>query len=213
MALIAKKIEPKVSLGWYFGAALWLDLVWAVFLWLGIENLDIDPALQGVWPVKMDDIAMSHSVMMVIIWAVIVGCTFFYRRKRSIAAWLMGGLVMGHWGLDYLFHRADLALFPWSPGHLGWGIWDSLTMTVAIHFGVFGLGILMYIWAVKSDYLKVKSQFWLMMIVIAGVGLGSLITTPQDQGDVMNAGFLLWTLIPIGFWIDHKRPETYQAIR
>jgi len=36
LALVAKRGEPEVQLGWFVAAAMTLDLVWPVFLLLGI---------------------------------------------------------------------------------------------------------------------------------------------------------------------------------
>ncbi len=213
MALLAKKLEPKLSLGWLFCAALWLDLIWPFFLLIGVESMDIDSSIQGVWPVRMDDIAYSHSLIMACVWGGLVGAGYYLRRRRGFGAVVLAGLVVVHWGVDMVFHRHDLPVFPWGGWPVGWGVWDSTNLTIAIQFAMLGVGIMGYMWTVRSEYLRVKPQFWFAMVVIAGLGLGAMITTPQSQEEVIDAGLVLWLMIPLGFWIDHKRPETYEAIR
>ena len=213
LALWAKKIEPKLSLGSLFCAALWLDLVWPLFLWSGLESMDIDSSIQGVWPVRMDDIAYSHSFVMACVWGGVAGLGYYHRRRRGFRAFVLAGLVVAHWGVDMIFHRHDLPVLPWGGRPVGWGLWNSMNLTIGVQFAMLGLGIIGYMWAVRSEHLKVKPQFWWAMMVIAGLGLGATITVPQSQDEVVNAGLALWLLIPLGFWIDHKRPETYEAIR
>jgi hypothetical protein len=50
VALAAKKAAPEVSLGLLLGAAVWLDLVWPIFLLTGLEDVRIDPGITAFTP-------------------------------------------------------------------------------------------------------------------------------------------------------------------
>ncbi len=45
VALAAKKAAPRVSLGMLIFAAQFLDFLWPVFLWLGVEHMVIAPGI------------------------------------------------------------------------------------------------------------------------------------------------------------------------
>jgi hypothetical protein len=126
---------------------------------------------------------------------------------------VVGAVTLSHWGVDLVLHRHDLPLTPFTARVMGFGVWNSMNATVAFEFGLFAIGILIYCWSSRDHYLKVKTQFWMAMILIAGLYLGTIISTPQSNDDVTNWVLLMWGLIPIGFWIDHKKPDSYQALR
>ena len=86
------------------------------FAWVGLGLAGIEPS-QG--PAFFDD--WSHSLAMVILWATLFACLFW---KKGIAVmlpvWLAG---ISHFVLDLPIHPKDLALYPHSRVHLGWGLW------------------------------------------------------------------------------------------
>ena len=43
VALVAKRIRPGPSLGWYVAAVMALDLLWPLFLLAGVERVGIVP--------------------------------------------------------------------------------------------------------------------------------------------------------------------------
>jgi len=213
IALAAKKLDAKVSLGWLFAAAALLDLIWPIMVYFRLDSFDIDPTISGVVPIKFVQFAASHSLTTAILCAVAFGGFYYSRRRRFIGAMVVGAVTLSHWGVDLVLHRHDLPLTPFTARVMGFGVWNSMNATVAFEFGLFAIGILIYCWSSRDHYLKVKPQFWMAMILIAGLYLGTIISTPQSNDDVTNWVLLMWGLIPIGFWIDHKKPDSYQALR
>ena len=69
--LAAKKVAPKPSLGTLFMAAQFIDLLWPVLLLLGWENVIVDPGNTKVTPLNFTDYPFSHSMLFVLIWAVL----------------------------------------------------------------------------------------------------------------------------------------------
>ena len=88
-----------------------------IFFWIAFGLAGIEPS-QG--PAFFDD--WSHSLLMVVVY----GATFallFWRQGRPVvfALWLA---VFSHFLLDLPIHPKNIALFPRSSAHLGWGLWD-----------------------------------------------------------------------------------------
>ena len=50
VGLASKTAAPRSSLGWLMAAPLLLDLLWPIFLLLGIERVRIAPGDHGVHP-------------------------------------------------------------------------------------------------------------------------------------------------------------------
>jgi hypothetical protein len=61
VGLAAKKATPKVSLGTLFIAAQFLDLIWPIFLLLGIETVKIVPGTTAFLRLDLHDYPFSHA--------------------------------------------------------------------------------------------------------------------------------------------------------
>jgi hypothetical protein len=96
-----------------------LDVLFGVFVMLGIEHVTMTP---GVSPgFSLGFIDWSHSTLMSLLWAVLFSVPF-WRRKRSVAV-AIALAVFSHYLLDLPMHPPDLALWPHSSVHLGMGLW------------------------------------------------------------------------------------------
>ena len=73
VALSAKRIEPRLSLGALVAAACGLDLLWPVLVLLGIEVVHVDPGNTAFTPLDFVSYPWSHSLLMAVVWAAIAG--------------------------------------------------------------------------------------------------------------------------------------------
>ena len=120
-ALAMKAKEPRTpTWALLFGVGV-LDVLFGIFVPLGIERASLTP---GVAPgFRLDFIDWSHSLAMSLVWAALYGALFLlWRRDTVIAAWCALA-VFSHFVLDLLMHPGDLALWPRSTAHVGFGIW------------------------------------------------------------------------------------------
>ncbi len=108
--LVAKRIEPKISLGTLILAATLVDLLCFVFLIAGIEHFETEP---GVKLNRMvGDIPYSHSLLMGAVWAALFAAAYFVRRHYRRGAWILFAAILSHWFLDFVSHRPDMQLAP-----------------------------------------------------------------------------------------------------
>jgi len=63
VALAAKKLVPRTSLGTLILAAQLADLLWPIFLLLGLEHVRIDPGNARVTPLDFYDYPITHSLL------------------------------------------------------------------------------------------------------------------------------------------------------
>jgi membrane-bound metal-dependent hydrolase YbcI (DUF457 family) len=143
VALGAKRIAPQVSLGILILAAQFLDLLWPVFLLLGWEHVRIAPGIMKVTPLDFTDYPLSHSLLMVVGWSMLVGAVYFATRRNIRSATVVGLVVVSHWVLDFLTHRPDLPLWPTGP-RVGLGLWNSWAASISIELIFFAGGLLVY---------------------------------------------------------------------
>lgn len=77
VAFAARKAAPKTSLATLIVASQFIDVLWPVFLLLGIEHASIEPGNTVVTPMNFYDYPLSHSLLTVPGWslgfAVVVG--------------------------------------------------------------------------------------------------------------------------------------------
>src|SRR5215216_6063889 len=103
VAFTGKRVEPEISLGTLLLASMLPDILWPIFSIAGIEYTSDKPV---VTENNVYDIAFSHSLLMVSIWAVLFAAAYFlYRRYRhpkhdSRASFVLFVIVLSHWLLD-----------------------------------------------------------------------------------------------------------------
>src|SRR5882762_5669638 len=97
VALIAKRVEPKVSLGMLALAAMLPDLLSCVFTIAGIEHVRFKPGLGAANYFDASDIAMSHSLLMDAVWAALFAAAYFSARRYQRGAVVLFAAVLSHW--------------------------------------------------------------------------------------------------------------------
>ena len=152
VGLAAKKAAPKASLGTLFLASQFIDLLWPFFLIFGIEKVKIDPGNTAFTPFDFVHYPYSHSLIAVLIWALIFGAIYFLIKKDLKTSIWLGVLVLSHWILDFITHRPDLPLFIGSNSPLvGLGLWNSVIATIIFEGGIFILGVYLFIKTTKAN--------------------------------------------------------------
>ncbi len=207
VGLAAKKVAVKPSLGTLFLASQFIDLIWPLLLLLGLERVRIDPGNTIVTPLDFVHYPISHSLVAVLIWGLLVGGIYFYfRRDRSGAVWL-GLLVISHWILDLITHRPDLPLWPSTETvYVGFGLWNTLIGTLIVEFGIFALGVYFYLSVTRARDATGNYAFWSLIIFLVLIHLMNLFGPPPPaEGPIAYAGFAQWLLIAWAYWIDRHR--------
>lgn len=206
VALAAKKAAPRVSLGTMILSTSFIDLLWPVFLILGIENVRIDPGNTVVTPLDFYDYPYSHSLGAVVIWSILLGGIYFFIRKDRKAALIVGMGVLSHWILDLITHRPDLPLLPGYETVLGFGLWNSLAGTLILEIGIFLGGVWLYLQSTKQKDRTGLWSFWTLIVFLVLVYLGNLFGPPPPETDALGyVGLSMWLLVAWGYWIDRHR--------
>jgi hypothetical protein len=143
VALAAKPLAPRVSLGLLLVAAYWIDIVWPVLLLAGIERVVIAPGDTAFTPLAFVHYPWTHSLAAVVGWSAVFGLAFLRLGRR--AAWVLGLLGASHWFLDALVHRPDLPLWPGSAAMVGAGLWNSIPGTLLLEGALFVAGVVIYV--------------------------------------------------------------------
>jgi membrane-bound metal-dependent hydrolase YbcI (DUF457 family) len=206
VALAAKRLAPKTSLGTLTFAAQWCDELWPILLLLNIERVRIVPGLMPANPLDFVSYPISHSLLAVIGWSALIGLIYWFARRYPRGALVVGLAVVSHWFLDLPMHRPDLPLWPNSNLKLGFGLWTSLPRSVALELMVLGAGVLIYTRATRPRDKIGTWAFWLMIAVLTGFYLASEMGPPPTNERNLAIGALgLWLFVPWAAWIDRHR--------
>jgi hypothetical protein len=99
-----------------------LDILFGPFVLAGVERVHMTPGISPGF--SLDFIDWSHSLAMSSLWAAAYGFAFRHHGRAVAAA--MAIAVLSHFALDLVVHPPDLALWPGSAVHLGFGLWTAL---------------------------------------------------------------------------------------
>lgn len=116
----SKAAAPRVSLAPLLVAPLLLDLLWPIFLALGIETVRIVPGDTAVTPLDLHDYPWSHSLVMSLVWAALAAFVGWMALRQIRAALVLGAGVFSHFILDLVTHRPDLPLWPGLHNPVAW---------------------------------------------------------------------------------------------
>jgi FtsH-binding integral membrane protein len=203
----AKKLTPSVSLGVLFAASQFADLLWPTLVLLGVEKVQIDPGITVVTPLNFVSYPYSHSLEGLVIWGVLFGLVYWLiRRSRLSAAVVVAALVVSHWVLDAIVHRADLPLTFHGSTRVGLGIWYSLPATIFVEGVIFAAGVLGYTQATRARDRIGSIGFWSLVGFLAVVYVANLFGPPPPSSTAVAwAAEAMWLLVAWGYWVDKHR--------
>lgn len=143
----AKRFAPAIPLFVFFIAAYLIDLLYFMFLLLGLDKLDYDP-----W---------SHSLFMSVIWSMVAGLLALILSRGETKDKIRNGgviaiVVFSHWVLDFIVWD-NLPVFFDKRYVVGLGLFDRIGFSItgmqlnsgmfigaAIELGILAIGILIY---------------------------------------------------------------------
>ena len=205
----AKKIDHKPSLGTLFIATQFIDLLWPFFLILGIEKVEIEPGISAMNPFDFTYYPFSHSLLGVLVWALLFGVVYFLFKKNFKSALVLGALVISHWVLDLIVHIPDLPIFPGGSIKVGFGLWNSILSTIIIEGLIFLAGVYFYFKSTKAENKKGKFALWSLVIFLILVYVMNIIGPPPNSAEAIGyVGLSQWLIIAWGYWIDRNRKST-----
>lgn len=197
LAFAARRSAPTVSLGWFVAAVTALDLLWPLFLLLGLEQVHISPGATAFTPLVFDSYPWSHSLMMATLWGLLLAGLAGSRGVPTRAAAWLAVLVVSHWALDYLTHAPDLPLWPGPSPRLGLGLWNSVPATLLVEGLLWLGGIGLYLQGRQPIHRNGPLALWTLVIVSTLLWVAGPWSPPPPSSEAL-AGFALvgWILVP-----------------
>ena len=205
VALGSKKIDRAVPLSAAVAAAFGLDLLWPLFLLLGIESVQIDPGNTAFTHLAFVSYPWSHSLVMSAAWATVAMLLsgMIFRSWRTAA--VIGALVESHWLLDFVSHRPDLPIWPGGPV-FGLSLWNSIPGTILIEGSLFAGCVWLYVTATRArDGIGRWSLVGLLGLIAAIWITQPWSPPPPSAAAVAWGGLALWLIPWWAAWIERHR--------
>jgi hypothetical protein len=209
VGLAAKRFAPRASLGTLFLGAQFVDLLWPTLLLLGVERVSISPGATAVTPLDFSHYPISHSLLAVVGWAVLIGGAHLALRGAKREALVVALLVISHWLLDALVHRPDLPLTPAGESRVGLGLWNSLPATLLLEMSVFLLGVWLYSRVTQARDGVGRWGYLGLVVFLLLIYAGNLLgEPPPGAAAIAWVGQAQWLLVLWGYWLDkHREPR------
>ena len=209
LALAAKRAAPRTSLGVLTAAAVFLDLIWPIFLMLGIEHVEIRRGATRMTPMVFSDYPWTHSVVTGIGWSVLFAIVYFAVSRYGRGALVVGLLVISHWVLDFVVHAPDLPLYPGGSPKFGLGLWNQPIVAIGIESFLMAVGILIYRDTTKPRDRVGSVVFWAYVVTLAAIYIANASASPPPNMLVLECmTFTLWLLPFWAAWFDRHREVT-----
>jgi hypothetical protein len=133
-------MEKRLPLWLLFLAVQWIDVMWSIFVLLGIEKVRIVPGFTASNDLDLYYMPYTHSLLAVLCWSALayVVCQLVPQLRGKRTGLILAAAVFSHWVLDLIVHVPDMSLYD-SVGKMGFGLWNhraaALTLEMAVLFG------------------------------------------------------------------------------
>lgn len=197
VAFVARGGEKRLPLWVYFLAAQWVDVVWTILVWFGVERVHIQPGVNPSGPLVFDYYPYTHSLAAGIGWAALayLGYRVLTRRQGPLRpAGILAAVVVSHWFLDFLVHQPDLPLFDESH-KVGLGLWNHPVLELAVEILLLAAGFIFYLR--RSPELGTRRRIGaglLCVLMVATQLAGDFGPPPSSVKVVAVSGFVLYML-------------------
>jgi hypothetical protein len=202
--------EKRIPLWLLFIAVQFIDVLWSIFVLLGIEKVRIVPGFTASNPLDLYYMPYTHSLLGVLCWSILayVVCQLFPQLRGKRTGLILAAAVFSHWILDLIVHRPDLALYD-SVGKMGFGLWDYRGAAFALEMAVlFGGAALLYRTAAHKARLV---GFVIFLAALQVFGTFFFPPPPSDHAAAVTALGLYIFLTLAAWWVD--RGNTVPASR
>jgi len=209
----SKRVAPKSSLAVLLAAPLLADLLWPVFLLLGIERVEVTPSANPFLNLTFLSYPWSHSLVMGCIWALLFAGIYYAVTRYTPGTVMIAIGVVSHWVLDVITHRPDMPLSPWSSTLFGFGLWESVPATVIVESLMFVAGIWIYARSTTARD-RIGHYAWWGLVAFTAFGYVMSLLPAKPPG-VTAIG---WTALSLGiltavwaWWADRHRSVAVRA--
>ena len=197
----ANAIEKRLPLWLLFVAVQFVDVLWAIFVLLGIEKVRIVPGITAASPLDLYYMPYTHSLVGALCWSLFAFafCQLIPRWRGLRTGLILAAAVFSHWILDLIVHRPDLSLYD-DVYKMGFGLWNYRVLSFVLEMLVLFGGGWMYVRTVPR-----RGKVWAFLIFLAVFQIfGTFLVAPPPSGraEAVTALVSYMVLAAIAAWVD-----------
>jgi len=209
VAFAARGIEKRIPLWAYFIAVQWVDILWTILVFVGVERVHVEPGVNPSGPLVFDYYPYTHSLMAAIGWAAVAYGLFRFVLTRKQGSQLAGGMlalcVFSHWVLDFVVHLPDLPLVDESH-KVGLGLWNYPMLELGTELVLLFGGLAFYF--AKSPELSKARRVTMVIFCLVMTAFqlaGSFGPPPPSVKVLAVSGFVLYAgFALIAFFVEPR---------
>jgi len=211
VSFLVKKADPKLPLWTLFLATQLLDILWAIFVLLGIEHYRIVPGITASLPLDLYYMPYTHSLVAAVAWSAVVFalCRWVIPLsglRSSRSARFLALAVFSHWVLDLVVHRPDLPLYD-NTYKVGFALWNypltALALESALFFGA------MWLYLRSTTATSFAGRYGMIFFGLAILAVHCLLfwgpLPPSTTAGAVRLGALYLILAAAAYWLEKKR--------
>jgi hypothetical protein len=193
--------DKRLPLWLLFLAVQFVDILWAIFVLLGIEKVRIVPGFTASSPLDLYYMPYTHSLVGALGWSLLafVVCQIIPRLRGVRTGLILAGAVFSHWILDLIVHRPDLSLYD-SVYKMGFGLWNYRIPAFIVEMVV--------LFGFAAQYVKTARHKDRVLVFLGALALLQVVGTfafpppSSDRAEAMTALFFYFLLAAIAAWVD-----------
>ncbi len=133
-AFAAKPASKPIPLWLLFVAVQFMDVVWSLLVFAGIEKLHIVPGFTAMNPLDLYYMPYTHGLIGSLVLSALLGAVSEYALPQKGRTFLIvAACVFSHWLLDLVVHVPDLPLIG-DRMKVGFGLWRWRDISLAAEF-------------------------------------------------------------------------------
>jgi hypothetical protein len=198
-----KRASPRTSLGTLFLSVQLLDVLFSIFVLLGIEKLRIVPGFTAYNPYDLYFMPYTHSLAGALAWAVLAAAVAFAAGRRASAPWI-GLAVFSHFLLDVPMHTPDMPLLGNDSPKIGLGLWQHRSLSLAAELIALTVG--WWIWHKAAPRGARRTGMAVFFVVLVALTVATPFFPPPASGaDFAHQALVGYVaLAGIAAWLDRR---------
>ena len=196
-----KAVDKRIPLWLLFIAVQFIDVMWAIFVLLGIEKVRIVPGFTASNPLDLYYMPYTHSLVGALAWAIAAAliCQLFPQLRGGRTGLIVALAVFSHWILDLIVHRPDLALYD-NTMKMGFALWNHRALAFALEIAVLVAGAALYL--PKAAHKVRIVDFVVLLVLIQVFGTFFFPQPTTDRGEALTALTFYGVLALIAWWAE-----------
>jgi hypothetical protein len=213
--LAIARFAPRINVGAFVAAALFLDLVLWVLILAGLESVAIPVDFARTHQPEFD-FPYSHGLVAGVGWSILAAVAAFAwlqgRHMALRAAVLVAAAVFSHWLLDALVHRPELPVVGPASPKVGLGLWQDMPVALLVEAALVVVGLRLFLPVSGLSRGRSRALVALVLVVLAFTAIGMTVAPPPPSAAAMATSSLVTLLVVCGlaFWCG-RRPQNARA--